>query len=267
MLTDARTAAGLSQRDVARKLDINQSLVSRWESGERTPDTLQVAGYLAIAEVTGAPRDAILAFASSDLSATSWLAVGLVGQDEQLKALLRLEQDARQVVIWSPLMVSGLLQTSAYARAMMRDAGVPDDEVALRVTTRVGRADVLHGPNPLHLTALVSEAVLRQRIGGPHVMADQFDHLTKMAGLENVDIRIVPLETGWHPGHDGGFVVIDVDDTTAAVYLENLLSGVFLQDPEYLAAYKRAAERVLQVAFDADQSAAMIAAEAERIRT
>jgi transcriptional regulator with XRE-family HTH domain len=265
-LSAARTAAKLSQREVARRLNINQSEVSRWEGGERTPEATEVAAFLAVVGVTGAERDEILEFAAGDLDGPSWLAVGMPEQGEQLKALLQWEQMATDIVDWSPQMVPGLLQIGSYARAVMRDAEVPEGEAELRVAVRVGRSEVLRRPGPVRFTALISEAVLYQRIGGAQVMADQFDHIVKMCRLDNVDVRIVPLETPWHQGLDGGFLLLTTE-TTSVVHLENRQSGVFLQAPASIAAYKEAATKVLHVALDADQSSALIASEAERIRS
>lgn len=253
-----------SQRDVAKKLGINSSVMSRYESGERPPGPEDVAAILAVLGVNGAERDEIVDLAR-DTGGTSWLAVSLPDQRAQLAALLDFEQMATRIVDVAPLLIPGLLQTASYARAIMREGEVPDDEVETRVAVRVGRRDILTRSEPTELLALVGEHALRAMIGSPRVMAEQMEHLLKMATLPNVDLRIVPVDSPWHPGSEGPFVVLS-SESTSLVHLENRRSGLFLQDDDDLSAYQEAVEKELTVALDAEQTAALIAREAERIK-
>jgi transcriptional regulator with XRE-family HTH domain len=91
----------------------------------------------------------------------------------------------------------GLLQTAAYATAIERTGRVPlsDEQVAERVEVRLARQKALvHDPDPLQLTAVIPEGVLREVIGGPQVMAGQLDHLLAMAERPNVELRVVPCD-------------------------------------------------------------------------
>ena len=54
--------------------------------------------------------------------------------------------------------------------------------------------------------------------------------------------------------------------TTSLVHMENQRSGLFLNNEADLAAYTKAVEETLNVTLDAEQTAALIAREAERIR-
>jgi len=253
-----------SQRDVAKKLGINSSVMSRFESGERPPGPEDVAAILAVLGVNGAERDEIVDLAR-DTGGTSWLAVSLPDQRAQLAALLDFEQMATRIVDVAPLLIPGLLQSASYARAIMREGDVPNDEVETRVAVRVGRRDILTRSEPTELLALVGEHALRAMIGSPLVMAEQMEHLLKMAALPNVDLRVVPVDSPWHPGLEGPFVVLS-SASTSLVHLENRRSGLFLQDDDDLAAYQEAVEKELSVALDAEQTAALIAREAERIK-
>lgn len=264
-LRSARTASKLSLRELGRRLQVDHSVLSRYESGERSPEPEEVAAILALLGVNGGERERIIDLAR-DTGGSSWIAVGLPEQRAQLAALLDFEQMATEIVDVSPLLVPGLLQTGSYARAIMRAAGVPDDEVETRVAVRVGRRDVLMRERPAHLTALVGEAVLRQMVGGPKVMGEQLQHMLQMSQLPNVDLRVVSSKVDWHPGLDGPFVLMTLDKATSVVHLENRLSGLFLHEKGDLAAYQGAAEKVLRVAMSAEETAELIAREAERIK-
>ena len=56
-LTQARKAAGLTQADVAAKLNVSRQAVSRWESGQSKPSTEKL---LALGELYGVSIDRLL---------------------------------------------------------------------------------------------------------------------------------------------------------------------------------------------------------------
>src|SRR3954467_6993509 len=110
-LRTAREAAGLSQRALAKQLRVDQSVVSRNESGERAPNQEEVAAILDATGVTGVERDEIIESAR-DTSGSPWQGTDLPEQPVQLAALLDVEQMTTDYVEWSPLIIPGLLQVS-----------------------------------------------------------------------------------------------------------------------------------------------------------
>ena len=91
--------------------------------------------------------------------------------------------------------VPALLQTKAYAEAIERSGPLPfsEQQVTERVDVRLARQRVLHRePDPLESINLITEAVLRDVVGGRDVMIEQLDHLLDLAELPNVEVRIVP---------------------------------------------------------------------------
>lgn len=116
--------------------------------------------------------------------------------DDSIQRLFGLENGARQISAYDTLLVPGLLQTEDYARAiMLSDITVRQVEVEQRVHARMRRQELLHGDNPLHLTAIMSEAVLRQQVGGIPVLRGQLEHLLAMSKQypESIDIRLIPF--------------------------------------------------------------------------
>lgn len=263
-LRSAREAAGLSQRALAKTLGIDQSALSRNENGERSPNADEVAVILDALSVNGPERDDIMELAQ-DTSGSPWQATELPEQRVQLAALLDVEQMAREIANWSPLIIPGLLQVSSYTRAIMRTAGVSDSEIETRVAVRMGRRDILTRQNPTHLTALIGESALRQMIGGPEVMVEQLNHLLTMGTLPNIDVRVVTTNTDWHPGLYGPFVLLTINEATSVAHMENARSAVFVPDEADVAAYKEAVQELLSVALSPEQSTEFIAREAERI--
>ena len=117
--------------------------------------------------------------------------------DADIQRLYGLELGARSMRDYESLLIPGLVQSADYIRAiMMPDVTVRQVEVDQRVEARLRRQQRLTDPNdPFFLTAVISEAALRQQIGGRRVLREQLVHL---AGLieqhpESLDVRIIPF--------------------------------------------------------------------------
>jgi transcriptional regulator with XRE-family HTH domain len=256
--------SALGVRELAAKLGKDHSLVSRYESGKRAPKVEDVATILAILGVNGDRRDEILALARGT-DEPRWLAVSLPELQQQLAALLDFEREATTMVDVSPLLIPGLLQTAAYVRTIMTRANVPAAEIETRVAVRLGRRDALTRDNPVQFTALISEPVLRQMVGGPEVMVGQLRHLLTVAALPNVDLRLIPGDCDWNPALEGPFALIEFASSSPIIHLENRKSALFLHEDDDVAAYRDAVAMVLRAAMSPEESADLIAREANGI--
>ncbi len=106
-----------------------------------------------------------------------------------------------------PLLVPGLLQTPDYVRGIMTAAGVPAREIALRVTSRVGRRVAIEGKNsPADLLVLMGQSALNQGIGGRSTMIASTRLSVGDGGRRNIESASIPDHRGWHPGLEGPFV-------------------------------------------------------------
>lgn len=116
--------------------------------------------------------------------------------DSQVQRLYAIEDGADSVRVYDNLLVPGLLQTPEYTRAIVTQAvTLRQVEVDQRVEVRQRRQGRLTGSNPLQLTAVLSEAALRQQIGGPAVLRQQLTHLVTMteAHPDTIEIRVIPF--------------------------------------------------------------------------
>jgi transcriptional regulator with XRE-family HTH domain len=261
-LREAREETGIKLRAFADVLGRDPGLLSRWETGERTPTSEQVAQILTKLDVKGDRFDEIIALARGAHS-PRWLAVTIPEQRQQFAALLELEETATRVTIITPLLMPGLLQTNDYIRTIMI-MGAPPGEVSARLAARIGRKEVLVRPKPLHLFALVGEAALRQLVGSAEIMAGQLRYLLTMASWSNVDVRVIPFESGWHPGLEGPFVLLESKQWSPVVQLESRRSLLLLHEEADVVPYQDAAELVSNVALGPDESAGLISDYAER---
>jgi transcriptional regulator with XRE-family HTH domain len=117
--------------------------------------------------------------------------------DADIQRLFGLEQGAQAIRDYESLLIPGLLQTSDYIRAIMMPAvTLPQVEVDQRVEARLRRQARLADPDdPLTLTAVISEAALRQQIGGRDVLRQQLVHLARQIERHptKLDIRVIPF--------------------------------------------------------------------------
>jgi transcriptional regulator with XRE-family HTH domain len=116
--------------------------------------------------------------------------------DSRVQRLHGIEDGADSVRVFESLLVPGLLQTPEYTRAIMTPAvTIPQVEVDQRTEVRQRRQEHVTGETPLRLTAVISEAVLRQQTGGPAVLRQQLTHLVDMtdAHPDTIAIRVVPF--------------------------------------------------------------------------
>src|SRR2546421_582547 len=207
-LRQAREEKHMLLREVGAAIDRDIGMISRWETGERAPKPEQVAQILATLGIQGTRYEEIMTLAYGT-NESQWVATSLPEQRQQMVAFLDWEQNARRIVEVSPLLVPGILQTSDYIRAIMTAPGVPAGEVASRVTTRIGRREVITKHNPAKLLVLMGQGALTQGIGGRETMVGQLRHLQEMTARPNVELRIVPDNRGWHPGLEGEFTLIE----------------------------------------------------------
>jgi transcriptional regulator with XRE-family HTH domain len=257
-LREARDDKGLQLREFAEQLGRDPGTLSRWETGERTPRSDQVAQILALLGVNGERYEEIINL-TQGTHASQWLAVSLPEQRQQMAMLVDLEQSATTITEVSPLLVPGLLQTTPYIQAIMSGGTVPYAEIAARVTIRVGRKDVVTRRNPVQFAGLVGEAALRQLIGNREIMIEQLRELLDLSNRSNVDLRVIPYDSGWHPALEGPFIMIESKHATPVVQLENRRSLLFLHEDDDVDPYRRAIDMVRGAAAGPTDSAALIA--------
>jgi hypothetical protein len=142
---------------------------------------------------------------------------------------LDIESRASVLRSWQPLVVDGLLQTEAYARAMLRAGRPGDSDAAIEqlVTARMTRQEIWQreDPAPPMVSVILGEGVLRQRVGEAGVMREQLGRLIQAARSPRITIQVMPFSNAAHPGMLGPFVVASFEAGPDAAYLDNALNG------------------------------------------
>ena len=204
-LRHARSAAGLSQEDLGKSINYSSSLISAVEQGQRPP----TEDYLALVDGalgTGGLFGRLLKDIVSLDQAPVWFRDWIV-----------FEREATLIRWFQPSLVPGLLQTEAYARAVLEWGGLMEPaEVEQRVASRLGRQEILARPRPPQFVAIIDESVLHRPVGGAAVMAEQCERLIADAQRPHIAVHILPVAAGGHAGLAGAFTIAKSDELQVA---------------------------------------------------
>ncbi len=191
-----RVARGWSLREFAARSGIDIGHASRVENGKQPPtENLAARCDAAFPERAGW-------FAEYYAELQTWSEVPAAFKD-----WAELEEKAAQVRDWWPSIISGLLQTQDYARALlMTYPGVSADAVAARLATRMERQRRLFARDVM-AWFIIDELALYRLTGSPAVMAAQLRHLATVAARPNVTVQVLPAVA--NPGAISGFILAD----------------------------------------------------------
>jgi len=252
-LKRARIAAGFATQDaLAVRLGYDRTVVTKAESGDRAPTVELLIAWCQACGLPGIPPEWVVGLAKRNESPLPGWFSDWVTHGEQLAVRLR----------WYELMVvPGLLQTEAYARALLTGRiGQHAGDVDARVQARMDRQAILtREDEPAEFLAVLDEALLRRGVGGPKVMAEQAEHLIEASGWPNVVIQVIPAATAVHDGLGGaGFGIVELEDAPDLAYQEAALRGMPISDPKEVAALRAAWDRLRSEALPRAASLALL---------
>ncbi|SHF31234.1 helix-turn-helix domain-containing protein [Streptoalloteichus hindustanus] len=264
-LRDLREEANFTLRQAGEVLQRDGSTVSRFETGEfpmRRPDLLALLDFYGVDDRK--QREALLALNQETWQKGWW--DGYADEvDRKFVDYVWLESRAQEIRTFETILVTGLLQTPGYARAAITAAEptATDEQVERWLELRLARQKALYREDPLRLSVVLDESVLRREVGGADVMREQLVHLADMARRSNVEVRVLQLSAGAHTGPCGYLHVILLDDPYPQVgYIETLAGAIYVEPPvseRLVAAYARLQE----IALGPEETVALIAAAAE----
>ncbi len=213
-----RHAAGWTLAEFGQRIGYDPGQISRIENGKRQPTEL----FAQMCDRVFPERDGW--FSEFYAESRTWIAT-----PPWFRSWVEHEQSAAKLRIWQPGVLSGLLQTEDYARAILGvNPGVTDEQVSARLAARLARQEVLTRDDAPAAWFLVDEAALRRNVGSPELMAAQLTHLSGVGRLPNVTIQVVPNIA--HAGLLGGFAL-----TERAAYVETTVAGQVFEDTEIIA--------------------------------
>src|SRR5262249_51816811 len=116
-------------------------------------------------------------------------------------------------------------------------------------------------PYPLQLHAVLDEAVIRRRVGGPQVMVEQLQHLLTVCKECSVTIQVVPFGARSYGAMSSGCTIVgygEEDEDPPVVYLEYAAGGALVENKDDVRRFKDLFTEVVEYALPPAKSAMLI---------
>ena len=269
-LREIRESKGMSGDAVAVALKWSPSKISRYERAKTGLQPREVERLLDYYEITGARRALLLSLAE-DATHKGWWEQFADGLSADYQQFIGLEHEASSIAVWHVDVVTGLLQTEAYARHIISSYSqvepVAPGMIERLVRVRMRRQQVLDREPGLQLSVVLDEAVLKRRIGSDLVMYEQLQRLAHEAGRPNLTLQILPLDAQ-HTVFGESFVIFSFGPASDAalqdvVSAEHLRNGFSLEGERETYLHRIAFQRLADASLDPASSKALILKTAE----
>ncbi|MFE3524179.1 Scr1 family TA system antitoxin-like transcriptional regulator [Streptomyces sp. NPDC059161] len=248
----AREKTGLTQDELGQPLFVSGSFIGQLESGTRRMH-LEYARQI----------DQILG--TEGFFSRNCVAAAKSKYPDHFAEAAEAEAVATTIREYAPLLIPGLLQTEAYARAVFRayQPTAPEAVIDELVAARLERAQLLADPTTPMLWAVIDEAVLRREVGGRAVMAEALAHIAALGFRHRIIVQVLPFSAGGHAALDGGLKLMAFADAPPLAYVDGLGTGWLQDDPATVARHTLTYDLVGASALSPKQSLALIESVAE----
>ncbi|MFE9425553.1 helix-turn-helix domain-containing protein [Kitasatospora sp. NPDC006697] len=261
-LKELRTARKVTLAQAAQQLECAESKISRIEaalSGIRLVDLRLLLDFYEVHDPAERVR---LEALSREGRLRGWWDRYSETLSPTYADYIALEADASDMYCISTVLVPGLLQTEDYTRAVVRTQieNATPEQIETLTKVRQERRLVLTREAPLRTWAVISESVLKHQIGGREVMHAQLEHLIATAELPNLNLQILPEASDVHAALFGPVAILSFPDAidTDVVYVDSLLSTLYIEEPEEVGRYTNLFRRALAESLPSTRSIALI---------
>lgn len=239
-LRQLRLATGLNARAHAKACGWHESKTSRIENERTKPSATDIRTWCETCGASDQAEPLITMLVALDEMYVEWRRKVRSLNDAQ-KSAIPLYERTTTFRIYQPHLIPGLLQTPAYAEALLRGVAtfrdLPDHDLTEAVTARIDRQQILKQPGR-RFAVLLEESALHYTPCDKDTMAGQLGHLMAIASLPSVSLGIIPsnLDNRQRRPTEGFWIF---DDNLVQV---ELISGFLsLQQPheinEYVSAF------------------------------
>ncbi|MEV2274519.1 helix-turn-helix transcriptional regulator [Nocardiopsis sp. NPDC049922] len=221
-LRKLRKSKGWTQGRLAEQLSCSTSLVSYWELAIYVP---QLKECQALDQIFG--TSGFFERAWSRANSESIYPVGT-------QTAVDIERSATEIRQYHTILVPGLAQTPAYARATYRAMRpfASEDTLERLVASRMKRQIILKGADRPILWMVLDEGVIRRVLGSCSIMKEQLGHLIKMVDERILRFQVVPSQCALPPGLSGPFRTYTFSDRPMIATAEYVVDDLVIDDAE-----------------------------------
>lgn len=244
--------ADLSGKRIADLLGWSETKVSRILTGHVPPSETELSALLALCGIIGGQRDYLLSLCREQ---------ALLNWNTGKNSIGVHQQNALRITEFHNSLIPELLQVDGYAWSITaRTVDLSYEDVDSWILSRQEAQNIFEriSPKPPARVFFVHEQVLHLPIGGAEVMLEQLHHLLCMGARRHVDIRIIPIAAGAHPGVGGNFCFLEFSDFRPIAYIEDAFEGRFVEAEKQVVKYQRLIAALTATAIDQAASVELI---------
>lgn len=268
-LRQHRKAARVTTAEVTQRLGFSYSKLSRLETGDRRIRPEDLERLCDLYGIDPDERQRLVTLADESRQASQWQELDTF--ERETVEFAQLEGAAYRIDDYKTSIITGLLQTPAYTRALFErlNSHIPSDALDARVAARRVRIDAMFNRVPLPtLNFVFDEATVRRVVGDRSVMREQVQHLIDLSARPEISIRMLPFSAGAHVGMDSLFAILSFHEQVRdRVYVDGFAPPRYLTDVNELKRYRTAFVQLGEQALDRSDSQAFLHAVVDDLAT
>ncbi|THV40191.1 helix-turn-helix domain-containing protein [Glycomyces buryatensis] len=234
-IRDLRKSRKMSLKEVGEYLQRDQGTISRYENGELPVRRGDLTVMLDLFGVSDEKLREDLEKIRKDSWQKDWWDQHREDLGKDFINLPWLESRANHIYAYQNMVIDGLLQTRATAEALIRNVEertATEDQIARWINVRMDRQRILGGDEPTAFTVILEEYVIDRKVGGREVWREQLRFLHEVVQHPHIEVRVMPVESAPHSGHQGSFNLFEMPDPYPQVaYVDTLAGPLFVEQP------------------------------------
>ncbi|WP_329582749.1 helix-turn-helix transcriptional regulator [Kitasatospora sp. NBC_01250] len=240
-----REAKGLTQKQLGQLVFVSHNRIAQIELATDPPGWEMIKLLDAALDANGDLVDL-------------WFHISVARVDDYAMIFMLRQSQARIMQEYG-LIIPGLVQTEAYARAILTAGeNIGLGAVSETLPVRLARQSILKGEESPWYRVTLDESALYRNVGGRKVMAGQLAHLLRLNQRPRIDVQVVPFGALDSTALGGSLCLLTMPDGSRAAYCEGLSTGQFFESPDDVARFTVIYDRVQAAALDPEMSAAFI---------
>jgi hypothetical protein len=218
---------------VAEQLGLAPSTLSRIETGKAPTKSAYLTAMLGMYGVDDPGARKVLVDMAREGHRKGWWSIYDDVLPSGFDIYVGLEAEACGLRSYETDVVHGLLQTTDYALAVLRELRPRDSDEQIRrvVDLRMQRQRLLDQDPPLDLWLILDEGAIRRNIGGTAVMRPQLEHLIQASRWSNVTLQVLAFGSGAHAGLTGPFSILEFPERSDedVAYTESVGGMIYME--------------------------------------
>ncbi|MGP4011239.1 helix-turn-helix domain-containing protein [Streptomyces sp. 4N124] len=258
-LQELREAAGLKREDAAQVLRVAPATVRRMEMADVA---LKIPYVQLLLDAYGVPEEEAASFVSlaEEANQPGWWQRFHDVLPDWFSLYVSLEGAARIIRSYEPHFVPGLLQTEAYARAVLEAGTIGQtgpEAIERHVSLRMARQQLLERDDRPHLWVIMDETVLLRPVSDDgSVRREQIDKLLEFAERDRATLQIAEFKAGPHPGTYAPFTLFRFAEPELPdmVFTEYLTGALYLDSRKEVSTHLEVLDHMTARAASAEQT-------------